>query len=116
MSGAKGERPARLLLPPLREVKATRVRGDRRSRPSALDPDELGPEAGALFEALRAHRLALARDLGIAPYRIATDRSLRELCLLKPRNDEELLMVHGIGPSKVEEFGEGLIEVIDEYR
>ena len=110
----KGERPARLLLPPLKSP----ARGARKSRGgrAQVDPEELGPEAMAMFEALRGHRLELARDLGIAPYRIATDRSLRELCLLKPRNEDELLMVHGIGSSKVEEFGAGLLEVIDEYR
>ena len=110
----KGERPARLLLPPEGEPK--RASGKRGSRGASVDPEELGPDAMALFEALRGHRLTLARDLSIAPYRIATDRSLRELCLLKPRNEDELLMVHGIGPSKVEEFGEGLLEVIEEYR
>jgi ATP-dependent DNA helicase RecQ len=111
----KGERPARLLLPPAREPRRTTGRRGARQGPS-IDSEELGPDAMALFEALRGHRLTLARDLSIAPYRIATDRSLRELCLLKPRTNDELLMVHGIGPSKVEEYGEGLLEVIEAYR
>ena len=112
----KGERPARILLPPLVQKAASSNRGVSGRRVEALDPEELGPDAIALFEALRGHRLALAKDLSIAPYRVATDRTLRELCLLKPRSESELLMVHGIGPSKVAEFGEGLLEVIEAYR
>jgi ATP-dependent DNA helicase RecQ len=112
----KGERPARILLPSLVEKRPSSSRRGSGRRVDALDPEELGPEAVALFEALRGHRLALAKDLSIAPYRVATDRTLRELCLLKPRSEAELLMVHGIGPSKVAEFGEGLLEVIEAYR
>jgi ATP-dependent DNA helicase RecQ len=66
-----------------------------------------------VFEALRAHRLALARDQGVPPYVVASDRTLRELALEQPRTIDALLSVHGIGPAKAERYGRGFLDVID---
>jgi superfamily II DNA helicase RecQ len=38
----------------------------------------------SLFPGLRSHRLALAREAGVAPYVIASDRSLRDLAAPAP--------------------------------
>ena len=45
----------------------------------------------ALFEALRSHRLDVARREGVPPYVVASDRTLRELAVLAPRTRAELL-------------------------
>jgi ATP-dependent DNA helicase RecQ len=73
---------------------------------------ELDADAQRLFEALRAYRLALARSEGVPPYIIASDRSLRDLSQLRPRDARELLGVHGIGPAKAARYGEGLLQVV----
>ena len=49
------------------------------------------------------------------PYVIASDRSLRELCLLKPKNLTELLDVYGFGETRAERYGPGLLEVIRRF-
>jgi ATP-dependent DNA helicase RecQ len=85
--------------------------GERRLSPLV----ETSPADEPLFEALRAHRLAIARDQGVMPYVIASDRSLRELCLLKPRNLAELLDVYGFGETRAERYGPGLIEVVQRF-
>jgi ATP-dependent DNA helicase RecQ len=111
----KGDRPARVLLPPAHRVKAAAPAG--RSRPRrggappvaryAVDVDE-----DRIFEALRHHRLDLSRQLAAPPYVIASDRTLRELASFRPRSLRELEGIYGIGPSKLERFGPGFLEVI----
>ena len=127
----KGTRAIRLRLPA--EPRSVAVRGDvaeslrwrtSDARPSSgsrtgerrLSPlAETSPADEPLFEALRAHRLAIAREQGVMPYVIASDRSLRELCLLKPRNLAELLDVYGFGETRAERYGPGLIEVVQRF-
>ena len=121
----RGDRPARLLLPPEKGPPPRRsdpsgstasgfiVR--RRAQPAA-EEDIL--DAGALrrFEALRAHRLELAQTEGVPPYVIATDRSLRELARLQPEREEDLLLAHGIGEAKASKYGAGFLRVLGENR
>ena len=50
-----------------------------------FDPHEgIDDNAQALFEALRHHRMKLARDENVPPYVIASDRTLRDIALLRP--------------------------------
>jgi ATP-dependent DNA helicase RecQ len=56
--------------------------------------------------------LTLAREEGLPPYVIASDRTLRELAELRPRVLAELRLVHGIGPHKLERYGPGLLAVV----
>ena len=105
-------RPARILLPSERAVRTKSSSGRRRRAALAVDEDMLDDEAVRVFEALRRYRLDVAREAGVPPYVVATDRSLRDLARLKPKDEEGLLQAHGIGPSKVEKYGEGLLAVI----
>lgn len=77
---------------------------------------ELDSQDLALFEALRHHRLAIAKARGVPPYVVASDRTLREIATLRPRSLAELALVHGIGPTKVETYGAGLLEVVAKDR
>jgi ATP-dependent DNA helicase RecQ len=115
----RGERPARLLLPPARTAApAVPVPARRRPGPatrrSTPDPSavELDAAASALFEALRRYRLGVARSESVPPYVIAGDRSLRDIAVLRPRSLSDLQLAHGIGPSKAERYGEGLLAVV----
>ncbi|MCB9705573.1 MAG: ATP-dependent DNA helicase RecQ [Myxococcales bacterium] len=106
----KAEAPARLLLPSTGGGGGgrPRTRGKRPAPPEVA----LDPAANLVFEALRAHRLDVAKAEGVPPYVIASDRSLRDIALLRPRNLDELKMAHGIGPSKAERYGPGLLAVV----
>jgi ATP-dependent DNA helicase RecQ len=121
----KGERPPRVLLPPLARVAlaATPRSLRRRAAPgfsaaARAGAPEAGPEYSArsgeeeVFEALRRHRMELSRALGAPPYVVASDRTLRELASFRPRTLRELEGVYGIGPSKLERFGRGFLDVI----
>jgi len=110
----RGERPAKLLLPPAAPPRAPGAGAARRGRVRAAEvgPEMLDTEGRALFEALRRHRLALARREGVPPYVIASDRTLREIARLRPRSLPELELAHGIGPAKLEKYGAGLLDVV----
>ena len=113
----KAERPARIVLPPLR---ARPLPVDARALPSpksgrtasAPAPEILDAAALELFEALRTHRLEIARAEKVPPYVVATDRSLRDIAMLRPRNRDELAQAHGIGPHKLKRYGGGLLETV----
>ena len=113
----KGERPVRLLLPATgrraEPAPAGRLSEPGRRRP-AREAAELDEAAQALFEALRRHRLAVARAEGLAPFIVASDRTLRDIAMLKPRTRAELEMAHGVGPHKAERYGPGLLRVVAE--
>jgi len=108
----RGERPARLLLPPARGPQPTAPGPAPRRR--AVDPAEIQLDAAAsgLFEALRRHRLDLARRESVRPYVVASDRSLRDIAALRPRTLADLQLAYGIGPAKAEKYGEGLLAIV----
>jgi ATP-dependent DNA helicase RecQ len=107
------QQPARIVLPP---KDAPERRPSARSRTTDTGPAELDARAQALFERLRAHRLEVARAEQVPPYVVASDRTLREVALLRPKTLSELQQAHGIGPGKAERYGEGLLSVVAQQR
>ena len=105
------ERPARLLLPP--QSASLPAAPAARARPRPPDPSgDFDENAQALFEALRHYRMTLAREEKVPPYVIASDRTLRDIVLLRPASLEELKLAHGIGPAKAEKYGDGLLSIV----
>ena len=111
----RGEAPARLLLPSAAAARAISGAGARKGNRAAAADVPLDEAGERLFEALRHHRLEVARDAGVPPYVVASDRTLRDIAALRPRDRDELLLAHGIGPAKVERFGPGLLAVVAEH-
>jgi ATP-dependent DNA helicase RecQ len=67
---------------------------------------------GAIFDALRAFRLRTARALGVAPFVIASDRTLREIAAVRPSTIGELHGIYGIGQAKAEKYGPAFLEIV----
>jgi len=111
----QNKHPARILLPPERSASDKLAAGVGVRAKASIDVDALDESGRALFEALRHHRLELARSRDVPPYVIASDRALRDIALLKPRTLDELELAHGIGPSKAEKYGRGLLEVVSSH-
>ena len=107
----RGERPARLRLPPTEGGPPKRALLAPAPLTAGRAP-AADPVTPVVFEALRGHRLALARAEGVPPYVIASDRTLRELAEIRPRSLDALRLAHGIGPHKVERYGAGLLAVV----
>jgi ATP-dependent DNA helicase RecQ len=112
----KGERPARLLLPPTFDepLLSSGVRRRRRVERTARIPadDALDAAGKRLFDALREHRLQIARDEAVPAYVVASDRTLRELAAARPRTLAEVSAVFGMGPARAAKYGRGLLDVV----
>jgi ATP-dependent DNA helicase RecQ len=106
----RAERPARLLLPS--RAPARGAPPSRTARRAAAGQGALDEAERALFDALRIHRLEVARAAGLPPYAVATDRALRDIAALRPATPAELELAHGIGPAKARRFGAGLLAVV----
>ncbi len=66
----------------------------------------------ALFQALRALRLELARGQGVPPYVIFHDTTLLDMARDRPGSLEELSQFSGVGQAKLDKYGEAFLEVI----
>ena len=108
----RGDHPARLLLPAGVSKPQTPSTRSPSGRGREVSEPELDAEGQALFQALRQHRLEVARALGAPPYVVASDRTLRDIARLRPDTPEELGQAHGIGPTKIRRFGKGLLAVV----
>lgn len=80
---------------------------------SGREAPQLDPTAQPVFEALRAHRAEVAKARGVPAYVVALDRTLVEMAMVRPRSTDQLLMLHGMGPARAEQFGEGFLRVIE---
>lgn len=69
-----------------------------------------GPDQ--LFEKLRTLRLDIAQGVGVPPYLIFSDSTLKEMCSKKPHNSLQLLQIKGVGQNKLEKYGDLFLKVI----
>ena len=108
--------PARIALPPETAPvgrKAKRAKDPARgTTASASEVAEVDDAARPLFERLRAHRSEIAKERGVPAYVVAPNRSLVELAYIKPRTLGELSGIHGFGPSRIADYGEGFLSVL----
>ncbi len=92
----------------LRKDALTRsTRAARKSRAAAAgDVDE------TLLDALKQHRLGLARAQNVPAYVIFPDRTLIEMARAKPATAEALARIHGVGEAKLARYGEAFLDVV----
>jgi superfamily II DNA helicase RecQ len=67
---------------------------------------------GPLAEQLRAWRRKRAEADGVPAYVVFNDRTLAALSERQPRSRGELLAVEGIGPSKLDKYGDELLALL----
>jgi RecQ family ATP-dependent DNA helicase len=90
----------------------TRVTGDSMTKsapPAAQESPELNQEAVALAERLKDWCTAEAKRLRLPPYFILNDQTLKRVAAARPRTPNQLLGIDGLGPRKVEQFGEAIL-------
>jgi ATP-dependent DNA helicase RecQ len=102
----KGAQPVRLRKDEPPQKTAASGRAPAAASGEGGEPD---PE---LFEALRRTRLGIAKGLGVPPYVVFHDRTLREMAALKPGSRAELLQVSGVGERKAELYGQAFLDAI----
>jgi ATP-dependent DNA helicase RecQ len=89
------------------------VKGPKSVKRAAAPVDDAGDEhSRLLFEKLRQLRLSISKDLGVPPYVVFHDKTLKEMAALRPSDRAELLQVGGVGERKAEQYGELFLEAI----
>lgn len=77
--------------------------------------DILNNRGLAFFEELRELRRNIAREKGIPPYLVFSDKTLVDMCVRLPMNREEMMEVNGMGAFKFEKYGERFLACIMDY-
>lgn len=78
-------------------------------------PEHPSAEQETLFQSLRTLRTQLAREQGVPPYVVFSDRSLRSMATLLPTDEAAFLQVHGVGETKAVRYGEQFLSLIREF-
>jgi ATP-dependent DNA helicase RecQ len=65
-----------------------------------------------LYELLRALRRHVAESRGVPAYVVFTDATLLDMAARRPTTESELLAVSGVGPKKLQTYGEAFLKVI----
>jgi ATP-dependent DNA helicase RecQ len=82
---------------------------------ASLPREPLDETAVDLLGALKAWRTEQARTQEVPPYVVFNDRTLDALARARPQDEDALLDVKGIGPSKLERYGPALLALIAEH-
>ena len=93
--------------------KSARGRGDSAKAGSPELADLSGDER-TLLDALRALRTSIARRESVPAYVVFADRTLREMARSRPVTPGALADVYGVGPAKMEKYGDEFLSAIRE--
>ena len=117
----RGERPVTFRRDPPRAPAPPRARraaagagsgtGAAGGRPAAA---ELPAEAEPVFERLRAWRTSVAKELGMPPYVIFHDSTLRLIAASPPSTLDQLRQINGVGDTKLDKYGQAILAVLAE--
>ena len=95
--------------PRSRRAAAAKAEGGAAGRRAAA---ELPPEAEPVFERLRAWRTSVAKELGMPPYVIFHDATLRLIAASPPSTLDELRQINGVGDTKLDKYGQAILDVL----
>ncbi len=101
-------------------TKARKAKGPRQERArrseigasAAAAALELGPGDATLLAALKQLRGVIARDDRVPAYVVFPDRTLHELAVRRPLNLAAMQTVRGVGPAKLDKYGQRFLAVI----
>ena len=80
----------------------------------AAPPPPLAAAEASVVEALKTWRRETARRLGVPAYVVLHDKTIDEIAGRRPRSERDLLGIAGIGPSKLEQYGDDILGVVAE--
>ena len=107
----RGETPVTLRRPADREQRRAQKKSQRGER--MRQSLQIAPHETALWDVLRATRADLAREQGVPAYVIFHDATLLQMLRERPRNNEQLGAISGIGAAKLARYGEKFLRAIE---
>jgi ATP-dependent DNA helicase RecQ len=111
-----GQASLTMMLP--KEPKVPEPKVPDPSLPELSQP--LAEAAGAgdelLFDKLRVLRKELSQAAAVPAYIVFSDASLRDMSRKQPQNREQFLGISGVGPAKLEKYGESFIALIRSHQ
>ncbi|WP_296014098.1 DNA helicase RecQ [uncultured Agrobacterium sp.] len=102
-----------------RTVILRRDRSMTRTQRRAADNSSYSSRSGLsegdreIFEALRQTRLAISKELGVAPYVVFPDTTLIALATRRPSTPDEMLEIPGVGLTKLERYGSLFLDALE---
>ncbi len=106
----KGEEPVRVMPPPAKARSPKLSSGASKSK--AIEG--LDAPTTRLFEALRATRSSIAQAAGVPAYVVCHDRTLAEMAKQRPTSRAALRDVHGMGPARIDAYGDRFVATVQE--
>ncbi|MBU1213738.1 MAG: DNA helicase RecQ [Gammaproteobacteria bacterium] len=92
-------------------AKRTSSKAERSSR---LREAFAGANEDPLWQALKAKRMALAREQGVPPYVIFHDSTLLEILNQRPQTLDAMGRISGIGQAKLAKYGDAFLQVVED--
>jgi len=77
-----------------------------------IDPTTLSGTHLKDYEKLKIWRSNLSKLLQIAPYMIFDNKTLSSIAHYKPKNNEELVTIKGVGDIKAEKYGDDILGIL----
>jgi len=68
-----------------------------------------------LYQQIALYRKEKAGQKNTPIYKVFSNKAVKEMCQFLPKTEEALLMVNGMGPKTVEQYGEDLMKIISAY-
>lgn len=111
-----GERKICVLTPKSDEYMKLRtpIQMKFRKKIKTSEKTEVQPNS-ELFELLREYRKKQATLLGVPPYVVFNDQTLKEMSVACPQNMNDFMRISGVGTIKAERYGRKFMKVIKEY-
>jgi len=100
------------LLPDVLPAPPARKEKDKAEKQEVADEAEADEE---LWQRLRAWRREQAQAQEVPAFVIFHDATLRRIAALRPANLNELASIKGIGPSKLEKYGQEVLALVEEW-
>jgi ATP-dependent DNA helicase RecQ len=68
-----------------------------------------------LLQELKTLRRALAEEKSVPAYVVFNDATLLQMVVQHPSTDEEFLCVSGVGPAKMQRYGQAFLELLNRH-
>jgi ATP-dependent DNA helicase RecQ len=89
--------------------------GGRAADPSPQVHDRRRADEERFFACLKRVRLRIARERGVPPYVVFSDKTLQSIVRNRPTDEAALLRCHGVGERKLASYGAIFLGAVREY-